>query len=307
MDATDRALLQQTVHDAVASAAAGGPLAVDAALDAIGWREMLAEEPDDAVAIVFAALGSANAAATALDDVAQHALGLEARPDIAVLLPPFGTSTVRDRGLTTARAATATELLVVEDDTLVTVPMHTVELRPVRGIDPGLGLHAARLGPSDAPRRPNATGGDARARARRAIGYEIAGASRSMLGLAREHALGRVQFGRPVAGFQAVRHRLAEALVAIEALDATLVAARDEPGPLTAALAKATAGRTARTVAAHCQQVLGGIGFTTDHPFHRFLKRTIALDGLFGATEEIALALGRRVLAERRVPTLIEL
>ena len=51
-----------------------------------------------------------------------------------------------------------------------------------------------------------------------------------MLDLAREHALERVQFGRPVAQFQAVRHRLADALVAIEALDATLAAAADEPG-----------------------------------------------------------------------------
>ena len=44
---------------------------------------------------------------------------------------------------------------------------------------------------------------------------------------------------------------------------------------MTAALAKAIAGRTARTVATQCQQVLAGIGFTTEHPFHRFLKRTM--------------------------------
>ena len=84
-------------------------------------------------------------------------------------------------------------------------------------------------------------------------------------------------------------------------------AAGDEPNPLTAALAKATAGRTARTVAAHCQQVLAGIGFTTDHPFHRYLKRTMVLDGLFGSADEIAVDVGRQLLAARRVPTLIEL
>ncbi len=117
-----------------------------------------------------------------------------------------------------------------------------------------------------------------------------------------------MQFGRPIASFQAVRHRLAEALVAVEALDATLRRGRPTSRtPLTAALAKATAGRTARTVAAHCQQVLAGIGFTTDHPFHRFLKRTMLLDGLFGSADDIALDLGRQLLAARRVPTLIEL
>ena len=107
-----------------------------------------------------------------------------------------------------------------------------------------------------------------------------------MLDLARTHALERVQFGRPIARFQAVRHRLADALVAVEALEATLAAARDEPNPQTAALAKAFAGRAARTVSAHCQQVLAGIGFTTEHPFHRFFKRTILLEGLFGSADE---------------------
>ena len=122
---------------------------------------------------------------------------------------------------------------------------------------------------------------------RRAIAHQMAGASRAMLELARAHALERVQFGRPIGRFQAVRHRLAEALVAIEALDAALTAAADEPTATTAALAKALAGRTARTVAAHCQQVLAGIGFTTDHPFHRYLKRTMLLEGLFGSADEI--------------------
>jgi alkylation response protein AidB-like acyl-CoA dehydrogenase len=104
-----------------------------------------------------------------------------------------------------------------------------------------------------------------------------------------------------------VRHRLADALVAVEALEASLAAAREQPNADTAALAKAVAGRTARSAAAHCQQVLAGIGFTTEHPFHRFLERTIALEGFFGSADEIALEIGRRLLAERRVPTLIEL
>ena len=69
-----------------------------------------------------------------------------------------------------------------------------------------------------------------------------------------------MQFGRPIARFQAVRHRLADALVAVEALEAALAAAREQPSPETAALAKALAGRSVHTVARHCQQVLAGIG-----------------------------------------------
>src|SRR5262249_37024986 len=99
----------------------------------------------------------------------------------------------------------------------------------------------------------------------------------------------------------------ADALVAIEALDAALGAAADAPGRETAALAKAVAGRTARTVATHCQQVLAGVGFTTDHPFHRYLKRTLLIDGLFGNADDLALAIGRELLRTRSVPTLVEL
>ncbi len=58
--------------------------------------------------------------------------------------------------------------------------------------------------------------------ARRALGWWLVGSARAMLALARQHALDRVQFGRPIASFQAVRHRLAETLVAIEGAEATL-------------------------------------------------------------------------------------
>jgi hypothetical protein len=320
MDAAERALLASTVSDALGRA--DGPAAVDAALADVGWLEMLAAEPHAAVAIVFTALGRTNGTATALDDVVAVALGAPPRPDLAVVLPPFGTwhppgwldaERCRVYGLATGRAATANELLVVgaagRDACAVTVPREAAEVRAVGGIDPDTRLHVVRAETAVAvdnrfePDRWDA----AVAAGRRAVGRQLAGASRAMLDLACAHAIDRVQFGRPIAGFQAVRHRLADVLVAIEALEATLDAADDAPGDLTAALAKATAGRTARIAATHCQQVLAGIGFTTDHPFHRYLKRTMALDGLFGTADEIALDLGRHLLATRKVPTLIDL
>ena len=67
-----------------------------------------------------------------------------------------------------------------------------------------------------------------------------------------------------------MRHRLAETLVAIEAADAVLDAAWEDGVAGTAAVAKALAGRGARTASRHCQQVLAGIGFTTEHEFHRY-------------------------------------
>ena len=318
IDAAERASMEETVRAALADGAA----AVDEILAQLGWLELLEAEPADAIDIVFSALGATNAAATVLDDVVASALGTKARADLAVLLPRFAAwdppgrldaDGFHARGLATARAATAGEMLVVcgtaSEPSAVTVPMTVPEVRTVHGIDPDAGLHAVRVQGRAvvAARLEPAAWRSAVTLGRRAIAHQLAGASRAMLALARTHAMERVQFGRPIARFQAVRHRLADALVAVEALEATLTAAREEPSSDTAALAKAVAGRTARTVAAHCQQVLAGIGFTTEHPFHRFLKRTIALEGLFGSADEIVLDVGRQLLAARRVPTLIEL
>jgi alkylation response protein AidB-like acyl-CoA dehydrogenase len=191
----------------------------------------------------------------------------------------------------------------------VTIPTAHAEIRAVRGVDPEAEFRSVRVtspAVGAAPLDPRAWQ-SAVALGRRAVAHQLAGASRAMLELACAHAVERVQFGRPIARFQAVRHRLADALVSVEAAEATLCAAREEPNAETAALAKAVAGHAARTVAAQCQQVLAGIGFTTEHRFHRFLERTISLEGLFGSADAIVLDVGRRLLAERRVPTLIEL
>lgn len=142
------------------------------------------------------------------------------------------------------------------------------------------------------------------AQGRRAVGWWLVGASRAMLSLARQHALDRVQFGRPVASFQAIRHRLAETLVAIEGAEATLLTASDELGCL---LAKAAAGQAALTVARHCQQVLGGIGFTAEHDLHRHVERALVLDGLLGSTRELTKEAGAIVRAQGSAPRLVRL
>jgi hypothetical protein len=322
MDAAERALLEKSVRDAIDAAVATSPGTIDGVLAGLGWPDMLEAEPRDAIAVVFEALGTTNAPASALDDVVCSALGREPNADVAVVLPAFDTwaapgridgDRLRATGLATSRAADATELLVVGDAAAgtraVLLPATAAERRPVHGIDPDAGFHAVTIDatPTDTAVLDEETWTAAVALGRRAVAHQLAGASRSMLTVARAHAMERVQFGRRIASFQAVRHRLAEALVAIEALDAALITAADEAGPETAALVKALAGRAARTVAMHCQQVLAGIGFTTDHPFHRFLKRTMALDGLFGTADTVVTDLGRRLLETRVVPTLIEL
>jgi acyl-CoA dehydrogenase-like protein len=324
IDADERAVMQQAVRGAIADAlaTAGEGADIDAVLAQLGWLQMLDAEPDDAIDIVFGALGAANATATTLDDVIASAVSERPRGDLAVLLPRFAdwnppgrinADHFQAQGVATGRAVSAAEMLVVcgtdSDPWSVIVPSTVVEVQAACGVDPDAGLRTVRVhsSASGATRLDPAAWQSAVALARRAIARQIAGASRTMLDLARTHAMERVQFGRPIARFQAVRHKLAEVLVAVEALEAALTAAREMPNPDTAALAKAIAGRTAHTVARHCQQVLAGIGFTTEHRFHRFLKRVLALEGLFGSDDAIVLDIGRRLLAERHVPTLIEL
>ena len=127
--------------------------------------------------------------------------------------------------------------------------------------------HPVREGPLPMARWP--TG-------RHALGWWLVGSARAMLALARQHALDRVQFGRPIASFQAVRHRLAETLVAIEGAEATLFRPRHRTERAGRLLAKAAAGQAALTTAQHCQQVLGGIGFTDEHDLHRHVKRSMS-------------------------------
>jgi alkylation response protein AidB-like acyl-CoA dehydrogenase len=117
-----------------------------------------------------------------------------------------------------------------------------------------------------------------------------------MLGLARDHAVEREQFGVPIASFQAVRHRLADALYAVESADAAVAASWEAPDAYTAAIAKAIAGRSAKTVARHAQQVLAGMGFASEHRFHHYFKRSLMLDQLFGSSAALSEAIGADVL-----------
>lgn len=142
---------------------------------------------------------------------------------------------------------------------------------------------------------------------RLALAWWLAGSGRAMLALARQHALDRVQFGRPIASFQAVRHRLADTLVAIEGAEATLQAVTDQTDEFACLLGKAAAGRAALTAARHCQQVLGGIGFTAEHQLHRHVKRVLVLDGLLGSARELTREAGAILRAVGSTPRMVNL
>jgi len=322
MERAERELFGGAVRHAT-DAHPGDARALDGALAELGWHDALAAEPRLAVSVLFECQGAANATSGALGEVVRGALGLgDAGAPGAVVLPALGRADAPGRlgaGLSvrglgaSALGASATALVVADAggaDAAVTVGTGALVLRPVEGMDPWLGLVAVSGETHGAEEpQPLAPGSWAAAvdRARLALGHELVGAAGAMLELARAHALEREQFGRPIAAFQAVRHRLADTLVAIEGARALLEAAWDDGSAATAAMAKATAGRAARTAARHCQQVLAGMGFTTEHPLHRYVRRVLVLDELFGSARVLTRDLGRDLVAGGVLPAPIPL
>jgi alkylation response protein AidB-like acyl-CoA dehydrogenase len=112
---------------------------------------------------------------------------------------------------------------------------------------------------------------------RAALAVESVGVARAALAAAVAHLKTREQFGAPLATFQALRHRVADLYVRLEAATssawyAVRVADTDE-FPVAARVAKLVATEAAFAVTGECIQLLGGIGFTWEHDAHRYFKR----------------------------------
>ncbi len=307
MDRDDLSLFERSLQ-AATETTTGADL--DAALAQLGWADALRVEPRASVALLFDLQGRSGAISSSLDVVLRDALGLDV--EAPLVWPALGGCDApgdgsRLRGVGGAAAHDATQLVVVHaDGRAVLVPAAGLTRRTVAGVDPAAGLVVIE-GPGAGEDLGPVDWGVGVQRAQRAVAHELVGASRKMLELARTHALERVQFGVPIASFQAVRHRLAETLVAIETADAALDAAWIDDAPHHTAIAKALAGRGARTAAKHCQQVLAGIGFTMEHPFHRYLRRVLVLDELFGSARVLTRQLGEEILATEELPPLLAL
>lgn len=316
MEASELELFRRGIRRATETC---GDEALDAALDELGWRDALVADRSIAVSLLFEAQGSTVVDSSALDWLLAAALGAEDGGRTSVVLPLLRRTAPPGRvragrcevhGLGTRGVARADETVVVAEadggPVAFTVKAASLELRQVRGLDPALGIVEV-TGDFD-PAAGRAVDWEAAASAGKiAVAHELVGLARAMLELARQHALDRVQFGRPISSFQAIRHRLAESLVAVEAADGLLAAAWEDPSPVMAAMAKGLAGRSARAVARHAQQVLAGIGFTTEHPLHRYVRRTIVIDQLLGASSELTRQLGEDVLERGTLPPALPL
>ncbi|MEU6131256.1 acyl-CoA dehydrogenase family protein [Saccharopolyspora sp. NPDC047091] len=176
-----------------------------------------------------------------------------------------------------------------------TRPLCAVELAAAPAVPIGAAGPIRAAGPIGVA-GPTGAAGPVLARCRDAaavlLAAECIGAADRWLGEIVGHVQTRVQFGRPIGSFQAIKHRLADLYVAVESARSLSYAAswavgtRDERGSAWASMAKSLCCETYRDVAAEGVQLHGGIGITWEHEAHLHLKRAHGTAQLFGTPRE---------------------
>lgn len=121
-----------------------------------------------------------------------------------------------------------------------------------------------------------------------ALSAEIVGTAQKALDMSVEYAKTRVQFGKPIGSFQAVKHKCVDMMVAVEnARSLTYYACwtvdeRNAEAATATPMAKAYASDMGKYVTSEAIQVHGGIGFTWEHDMHLFHRRALAGEANFG-------------------------
>jgi alkylation response protein AidB-like acyl-CoA dehydrogenase len=196
---------------------------------------------------------------------------------------------------------------------LLAVAADAAERTPVRLADATRRAATVRFGGTQVPASRVLAAGETACLALRAarrcevaaLAADSVGGARATLELVTSYAKTRVQFGRPIGSFQAIKHKLADMYIAVESAAAIAEHAATvldaEPNELRRDQVVTAAGSFAaasyRSVAGDSVQVHGGIGFTWEHLCHRYLKRAWLNQALMG---------GQRALAARFASSLID-
>jgi alkylation response protein AidB-like acyl-CoA dehydrogenase len=114
------------------------------------------------------------------------------------------------------------------------------------------------------------------------LAAEQVGAATRCLELTVDYTKERQQFGRAIGSFQALKHRMADLYVAVQAAQAVVNEAADAPSATTAALARVAASEAFSTVAAEGIQLHGGIAITWEHDMQLYFKRAHGSSQLLG-------------------------
>ncbi len=135
-----------------------------------------------------------------------------------------------------------------------------------------------------------------------ALAAEQVGGAQRCLDMSVERAKHRVQFGRPIGSFQAIKHKCAEMLLDVETARSAayyaswVVAGRPEELAVMAPLAKAHCSEAYYRAAAETLQIHGALGFTWDHDAHLYFKRAKSSQLLFGDPDHHRERLARRTV-----------
>jgi len=120
------------------------------------------------------------------------------------------------------------------------------------------------------------------------LANEQVGGAQRVLEMSVQYAKDRIQFGRPIGSFQAIKHKCADMLLEVESAKSaayygsSCVADEDDELPVAASLAKAYCSDAYFSAAAENIQIHGGIGFTWEHPAHLYFKRAKTSQLLLG-------------------------
>jgi alkylation response protein AidB-like acyl-CoA dehydrogenase len=176
--------------------------------------------------------------------------------------------------------AVADVVVAVDGDQLIRWTQFSAE--PVDAMDPTRRL--ARVTPGE--RAPIGTDPGIADSAAILLAAEQIGAATRCLELTVDYTKDRVQFGRPIGSFQALKHRMADLYVAVQAARAVVDDAIAQPSGAAAALARVVASEAFCAVAAEAIQMHGGIGITWEHDTQLYFKRAHGSSQLLGPPRE---------------------
>ncbi|MGB8220963.1 MAG: acyl-CoA dehydrogenase family protein [Polyangiales bacterium] len=241
------------------------------------------------------------------------------------LLEAVGTRQQKERWLGPAMAGEARIVLSLDEDAMVPhaasadvliaerggaaycVPIADVSVVPEQSVDRTRELARVSFD-SGAPYRMRddvdvaTLLGQGRARAALGTAAQLVGLCRRMLDMAVQYAKDREQFGKPIGAQQAVKHRLANALIEQEFARpmvyraAWSMANAAQDAEIDVSLAKIYAGQAAKFVAKEALQVHGAIGYTIECDLHMWMKRAWALSAAHGDAAHHRKLVGRHIL-----------
>jgi hypothetical protein len=316
MDSDTEAMLRSSLEH-VLTETADRPLAER--LAELGWDEVLADDAPASLRLLFETKGdtlsNADALGPRLAATLSQTTGDERLGSASIIMPtaPIAgaglAGEVVVRGVITSPPMGAAPLVVVVAiqgaTRMASIPPTSVVMKPAGGNDPELGLWQVTgtvPGGDLTWLGDDSTWSTVVAHGRWLLAAELVGIGRHVVRAAVDYTGQREQYGRKIGTFQALQHRIATAHVLIVGAARVTEEAAVSGRSWDAMVAKCIAGRAVETACTQAQQCYGAIGFTWDHEFHRFLRRTYLLDQLLGSWRSLEHEIGTELQRTRTVP-----